>query len=198
MSNILSNKRINIFLALISLLLLITMVQNTYAKYVSSANANTNFTIATWAFSINRQDVLSSSNFSNTIKPIFVDNENIKPGVIAPTSEGYFDLLIDASGTDVSYTETITVANAANNKVTDLKITGYQVNGGDIVEFDEATNVISKDHLLSDTDKVNSYRIFIKWYDGEGENMDNQADTQASLKDTAKINVNVQFIQKAN
>ena len=148
--------------------------------------------------SINRQDVLSSSNFSNTIKPIFVDNENIKPGVIAPTSEGYFDLLIDASGTDVSYTETITVANAANNKVTDLKITGYQVNGGDIVEFDEATNVISKDHLLSDTDKVNSYRIFIKWYDGEGENMDNQADTQASLKDTAKINVNVQFIQKAN
>ena len=94
MSNILSNKRINIFLALISLLLLITMVQNTYAKYVSSANANTNFTIATWAFNINRQDVLSSSNFSNTIKPIFVDNENIKPGVIAPTSEGYFDLLI--------------------------------------------------------------------------------------------------------
>ena len=198
MSNILGNRRINLFIALISLLLLITMVQGTYAKYVSSANADTNFTIATWAFKINRQDVLSNSNFSSTITPVFVENDNIKQGVIAPTSEGYFDLLIDASGTDVSYTETITVANSANNKISDLKITGYQLNGGDIVEFTEATNVISTDHILSDNNKIASYRIFIQWYDGEGENMDNQADTQASMKDTAKVSVNVQFIQKAN
>ena len=198
MSNILNNKRINLFIALISLLLLITMVQNTYAKYVSSANAYTNFTIATWAFVINRQDVLSNSNFSNTITPVFINNDNIKQGVIAPTSEGYFDLAIDASGTDVSFTETITVANSANNKISDLKITGYQINGGDLVEFTEATNTITTDHLLSDHTRTTTYRIFIKWYDGEGENMDNQADTQASLNDTAKVNVNVQFIQKAN
>lgn len=198
MSNILNNRRINLAIALVSLLLLITMVQNTYAKYVSSAKADTNFTIATWAFVINRQDVLSNSNFSNTITPVFINNENIKEGVIAPTSEGYFDLLIDASGTDVSYTETITVANSANNKISDLKITGYQINGGETVEFTEATNTITSDHLLSDNDKTTSYRIFIKWYDGEGENMDNEADTKASLNDTAKVNVNVQFIQKAN
>ena len=198
MSNILDNKRLNIFIALVSLLLLITMVQNTYAKYVSSAKADTNFTIATWAFVVNRQDVLSNSNFSNTITPVFINNENIREGVIAPTSEGYFDLLIDSSGTDVSFTETITVANSANNKISDLKITGYQINDGDLIEFSEATNTIITDHLLSDNTKTTSYRIYIKWYDGEGEKMDNEADTKASLNDTAKVNVNIQFIQKAN
>ena len=198
MSNILGNRKINIFVALISLWLLLSMVQDTYAKYISSANANTTFTIATWAFNINQQDVLSNSNFSNTITPVFLTNNNIREGVIAPTSEGYFDLLIDASNTDVSFTETITVTNANNNPITDLRITGYSVNSGPINEFDTTTHSISTDHLLDDPDKVNSYRIYIQWYDGEDERMDNAADTNASMLDSATINVDVQFIQKAN
>ena len=198
MSNILKNKRINLFIALISLLLLITMIQETYAKYISSANANSNFAIATWAFNVNQQDVLSNSDFSNTITPVFLENENIKPGVIAPTSEGYFDLIIDASNTDVSFNETITLANAANNSVTDLMITGYTINDGELIEFDGVTNTISTDHLLGETNKITNYRVFIKWYDGENENMDNEADTEASLNTSAKINIDVQFIQKAN
>ena len=198
MSNILGNKRLNIIIALVSLLLLITMVQDTYAKYVSSAKANTNFTIATWAFNINQQDVLGNSNFSNTITPVFLENSNIKPGVIAPTSEGYFDILIDASSTDVSFTETITITNPTNSPVKDLLITGYKKNDEEVVEFTEATRTITTDHLLTDTNKVTSYRIFIKWYDGEDEIMDNEADTNASQRTNTNVDVDVQFIQKAN
>ena len=91
------NHRIKIFIALLSLLYLITLVQDTYAKYTSSANANTNITISHWNILVNNQDIKNNSNFTNTIKPVFEDNENIATGVIAPTSKGYFDIIIDGT-----------------------------------------------------------------------------------------------------
>ena len=75
------NHRIKIFIALLSLLYLITLVQDTYAKYTSSANANTNITISRWNILVNDQDIKNNSNFTNTIKPTFEENENIASGV---------------------------------------------------------------------------------------------------------------------
>ena len=102
MLNILKKRQFKLLLACISLLLLLDLIQDTYAKYISGAEATADFAIARWAFLVNSQDVLDESDFSNTIVPTFDTNANIATGVIAPTSTGYFDIEIDSSDVDVS------------------------------------------------------------------------------------------------
>ena len=198
MDKILKNRKFRLFLACISLLLLIDMIQDSYAKYISSAEANGNFTIARWAFMVNNQDVLNNSNFSNTIIPVFDSNPNIAANVIAPTSTGYFDVTIDSSNVGVSYDEEITLTPGTNNTVSDIIFTGYKLNNNEIVNFTNTTSpTLTTNHLLSETNKVNTYRFYIKWHDGENENMNNTADAEASKNGNASIKINLRYIQKA-
>ena len=130
MNKILKNRKFRLLLACISLLLLVNMIQDSYAKYVTSAEGETNFTIASWSFLVNQQDVISNSNFSNTIIPVINSNANIKAGTIAPTSTGYFEVTIDSSDVDVAFNEVITLSQGSDNTITDLLFTGYTLNGG--------------------------------------------------------------------
>ena len=196
--NILKNRKFRFLLACLSLFFLLNMIQDTYAKYISSAEANSNFSIAKWSFLINNQDVLSNNDFSNIIVPAFDENVHIKSGVISPTSTGYFDVTINSSNVDVSFDEEITLTNGDDNTVTDLIFTGYKLNDNEIVNLDSNSPTITTTHLLNEEKKVNTYRFFIKWLDGTGENMNNENDTNASLNGNASIKINVRFIQKAN
>ena len=58
-----TKKRIVFFIALLSLLYCVTIMQDTYAKYLSSATENAELTIARWSILINDQDVVNESNF---------------------------------------------------------------------------------------------------------------------------------------
>lgn len=191
------NHRIKIFIALLSLLYLITLVQDTYAKYTSSANANTNITISRWNILVNNQDIKNNSNFTNTIKPVFEDNENIATGVIAPTSKGYFDIIIDGTKTDVSFQYNINLALSNLNTVSDLKLTNYKVNDDDTLHQIE-NNVISNQILYDSDNKIIKYRIFVEWIDGETETMNNEADTEAAINGIAAYDIAINVIQIPN
>ncbi len=198
MDKLLKNRKFRLLLACISLLLLVDMIQDSYAKYISSAEASSNLTIARWAFMVNNQDVLNNSNFSTTIQPVIDSNPNIASGVIAPTSTGHFDVTIDSSNVGVAYDEEITLTTGDNNTVTDIIFTGYKLNNGEIVEFQNTTNPsFTINHLLTEQNKVNTYTFFIKWTEGTGETMNNAADTQATIDGNATVKINLRFIQKA-
>ncbi len=199
MQKFLKNRKFRLLLACLSLLLLINMIQESYAKYVSSAEANGSFTIARWAFMVNQQDVLNNSDFSATIVPTIDANQNIATGVIAPTSTGYFDVTIDSTNVGVTYDEQISLSGASNNTVTDLVITGYKLNNGNTIAFQNVTNPsFTINHPLSEQNRVNTYRFFIEWRDGNNESMNNSADAQAAKNGTAAVKVNLRFIQKAS
>ena len=191
------NRRVKIFIALLSLLYLITLVQDTYAKYTSSANANTNITISRWNILVNDQDIKNNSNFTNTIKPVFEDNENIATGVIAPTSKGYFDIIIDGTKTDVSFQYNINLALSSLNTVSDLKLTNYKVNDDDTLHQIE-NNVISNQILYDSDNKIIKYRIFVEWIDGETETMNNEADTEATINGIAAYDIAINITQIPN
>lgn len=197
MVKLFNNRKFRLLLALISLLVLVDLVQDTYAKYVSSADANGNFTIARWAFTVNNQDVIANNDFSNTIVPVFDENSNISSNVIAPTSTGHFDITINSTNVDVSFNEVITLSKSNNNTVSDLVFTGYSINNGDILEFEDDT-VITNTHLLGEQNTINTYRFYIEWKDGDNEEMDNSQDTEATVNGTAAVNVSINFIQNAN
>lgn len=197
MVKLFNNRKFRLLLAFISLLVLVDLVQDTYAKYVSSADANGNLTIARWAFTVNNQDVIANNDFSNTIVPVFDENSNISSNVIAPTSTGHFDITINSTNVDVSFNEVITLSKSNNNTVSDLVFTGYSINNGDIIEFEDET-VITNTHLLGEQNTINTYRFYIEWKDGDNEEMDNSDDTEATINGTAAVNVNINFIQNAN
>ena len=197
MASLLKNSKIRFFIALFSLFLLFDMIEGSYSKYVSSADAGGNITIAKWAFKVNNQDVLNNNNFSETIMPVFEGSSFIAPGVIAPGSEGYFDIEIDSTNTDVSYNLAINLGYASENTISDLKIVGYKLNGGAFNEFTGDT-VINNNYSYSSQQKQNTYRVYVKWIDGIGDAMDNYQDTEASKNGIAKIAITINFTQSVN
>ena len=189
-----SKQKIPFLLALVSLFIFLTLIQDSYAKYVSNADASTNLTIARWNIKINNQDIVNNNNFSDNIVPVFPGNDYIAQDIIAPTSEGYFDLIIDYSNVDVAFNKTISINPGQDNTIEDLKITGYSVDGEELIHFTDTT-IITNSVELNQTNKTQTYRIYIKWIDDENEIMTNEDDTNATINGMATINVNVSFIQ---
>ena len=196
--NIKYNQKFKLLLATISLLICISFIKETYAKYITEANANANITVAKWKILVNNQDIVNNNNITETISPKFTGNSNIKDDVIAPGATGYFDLIIDPTNTDVTFSYEITSSINENNSVKDLYITGYSINDNEEINFNDEEQKIIKDTIFYAEDRTNTkIRVYISWQDGENETMNNIADTSATMLEdnNAKVDVNIKFIQ---
>lgn len=192
-------KKWHLILAICALILCITQIQQTYAKYLDTKEGDTDFTIAKWKILVNQQDITEASTMSSLINPVYIENEHMKEGVIAPGREGYFDLVIDSSNTEVSFRYDISVTSSENSSVNDLVITGYSLNDSEIIPVSDQLNNLSNIIYYTDTNKENKIRIYFQWRDGTGENMNNEADTNASIQGVnAKLKVNITFTQITN
>lgn len=185
-------RKIAIFVALLSLFYSVTLIQTTYAKYVSSAEANSNINIARWSITVNNQDVIQNSNFTNSLSPVFNNNQYIKENVIAPTSEGYFDIIIDGTNADVSFKYTVTINPISNRTIKDLKIVKYTIDDIDYTYNDNIAGIIN----YNDENKTKSIRVFFIWNDDEEtQEMNNNEDTLATINGNANYRVNINLIQ---
>lgn len=192
-------KKWHLILAICALILCITQIQQTYAKYLDTKEGDTDFTIAKWKILVNQQDITEASTMSSLINPVYIENEHMKEGVIAPGREGYFDLVIDSSNTEVSFRYDISVTSSENSSVNDLIIIGYSLNDSEIIPVSDQLNNLSNVIYYTDTNKENKIRIYFKWRDGTGENMNNEADTNASIQGVnAKLKANITFTQITN
>lgn len=166
---------------------------DTYGKYLTDIDEQTEIKIARWKILVNGDDVRNNEATEKTITPVFTGNKNIKDNVIAPGAEGYFDLIIDGSNADVSFKYTINTTVNENSSVKDLIITGYSINEEDIIETNETT--LTETIPLNSENKVINIRVFIKWDDGENSIMTNEDDTLATITNDAKLDVSLTFTQ---
>lgn len=188
-------RKIIFFVALMSLFYCLTLMQDTYAKYISSADATAGLTIARWNILLNDQDILVSSNFSDTIVPTFEGTDNIKSNVIAPTAEGYFEIELDGTDTDVSFDYTISITKPNTNTVDDLIITGYEIDGTSYTYDDE--DDITGEILFDDLDKVKNFTFYVEWDDNEStQTMNNAQDTATTNGGEASFYITVNVVQK--
>lgn len=190
-------KKIFLTLAFISLLTSFCFIGESYAKYVSSVDNIATMSVARWRILVNNTDILDENSASQVITPTFIENDHISSDVIAPTSNGYFDLIIDATAADVSFNYQISLNVNETSAVKDLVIKGYSLNDAEMIEVTDPDYIISNDIYYSSENKVNTIRVYIEWDDSENSTMDNQADTNAANKE-AKIDVHLNFIQLAN
>jgi len=191
-----SFKNLKLVLAFLSLFVLISSVEETYAKYNTEAEGQANVNIARWQISINNQDIITDSYITNVITPTLINNTYVKDGVIAPLAVGYFDLILNYTNVDVAFEYGITTSIATSSSVTDLKVTGYSIDGGTVIPVASNLDNVGGIVLLSDTPRIKTYRIYITWDDFEAETMNNSADTTAAINQgNAILNVGINFTQ---
>ena len=189
-------RKILVFLTLISLCFLAFSIYYTYAKYTSDYEKETNIDLSKWRLKINNSDISNNSDFSQCLSPVFDQNPHIANNVIAPTSTGHFDIEIDPSEIDLSFTYTITIDNL-DSDVLDYKVTGYSIDNGSTTAYSGTpiTNTI----LAEDDHSSISYRFFVEWDDSQDNLTDNEEDTQLAVNQvTGKINIQISFEQVAD
>ena len=94
------------------------------------------------------QDIRNNSDITQTITPKFIENEHISSDIIAPLSEGYFDLIIDHTSADVSFEYEIATTVNETSSVQDIITTGYSINGGEITELTEENKIIKSEIIF--------------------------------------------------
>ena len=200
-----SNKKIYILLIGIIILLTSIIIGNTVAKYITSASSNADINIARWQVLVNNQDITSATTLNNVITPVFPGTNDIASGVIAPTAEGYFDIDIDATNTDVSLSYEVTIGPNEDSIVTDLVLSGYSIDEGEkqqVVEDENGDFKIQGQIRYNSQDKDITLRVYLKWNDDteDGATMTNSDDTSTTQEEqsVAKVNVNLKFTQIPN
>ena len=179
--------------AIIGLSVTVFLIHDSYAKYLTALNETTNIRVARWRILVNNNDIRSSSSATAVVTPTFYHSNHISDNVIAPTSEGYFDLVIDSSGADVSFQYTLDVSVNSTSAVQDLVVTGYQVGTGAVVN--QITSPLYQETVLYSSGVTSrTIRVFVKWDDSANASMNNAADTLAA-DGTAKLDVSLHFTQ---
>ena len=153
--------------------------------------------VARWNILVNNLSIKNNTDISNSIVPVFSGNENIEKDIIAPTAEGYFDLEFDFRDADVSFEYEITTSVDENSIVKDLMTTGYSVDDGEKIEFDEYNEPIKETIDLNSGIETRKIRIYILWNDDEQTQiMGNEEDTLATISNNpAILKVNISFKQ---
>lgn len=185
-----------ILLVVLSIILCLFFVQESLAKYITAADETANISIARWKILVNDEDIRDENAVNTVINPVFLGNDNIAENIIAPTSEGYFDLIIDAREADVSFKYKISMSVNKNSSVKDLVATKYVVNGGEPITMDINNQTIENTVLYGNNNSTINIRVYIVWNDGDGSLMDNSADTLATTSGNfAMMNVSLNFTQ---
>ena len=186
-------RKIVIFAALIAMFYCVSIIESTYAKYLTTAVGTANMTFARWNILVNSQDVINNSNFSSTIQPDFTGTTNIAAGVIAPTAQGSFDIELDMTEVDVSLDYTVSAALSSSNTVSDLKILSYTIDNVTTQYNGSFTNRL----LVSAVNRTVTITFNVEWIEDaqDGAVMNNAADTAAATNGVAAVDVSVNFVQ---
>ena len=189
--NLITKKKAFLLLACIWLIISLSVVQTTYAKYVTNLDANANIAISYSNILVNNQNIAENPDISATMTAVFPGNEFMKNDVIVPGAVGYFDLNIDSSNVTVPFTITVTTSvNENSSLTTDFVVSGYSINNGEIIELID-TNSFSYDISLDADSTI--IRIYTTWLD---DGLDSVEDTALGIAGgTAILDVTLNFEQ---
>lgn len=95
--------KFKILLFIMFLCISLRTITSTYSRYVAGANGKVDASFAKWQLLVNDYDITNNTSSVIEITPTIEENENVAKDKIAPSSIGYFDILVDPSNVDVSF-----------------------------------------------------------------------------------------------
>ena len=205
------NKKIRIILILLTLSVTLSFMSDTYSRYVVDTTSNIEFSIANWQILVNDTDITTGTTNKIEITPVIEESENIKSNTIAPSSKGYFDILINPSNVGVSFNYNIDL-KVLNENMPDILISKYAILPDTYKEGDKIeTSLINENKITGTLDFDNktenftfkpfTVRTYFEWYEGENEQMKDEDDTNiatdAQTNGTKlQIEASIKFEQK--
>lgn len=193
-----------IIVGIVMLLFTSYQIATTYAKYITEATATIEKTAGAWVIKINDNDISNSTSETtfDIDELIFPESEFVVEGKLAPASSGYFDVVIDPTGTSVAVRFDVTLDVSGLNAYDAINFTAaYRVVNGEEVS---ANMVRTGDHTYSGVISLDdvrqgiasTMRFYIGWEEEETEEGD-ESDTQlGNIKDvTTQLPVNVVISQ---
>ena len=90
---------------------LILIINESYALLQTISSGSAEVKTGSWTIKINEKNISNGITETFTLNNVIYDesNENIENGYIAPGKSGYFDIVLDPSGTDVAISYEINV-----------------------------------------------------------------------------------------
>lgn len=195
---------IKVLILIIAFFVLLSNVNESYARYLNSVSSNASADFKTWKVLVNDTDITSNYTTTMNFTPSIVTKSGVKNNKFAPGSSGYFDIFVDPTGINMPYfcSFQTTVTSEINN----FKVIGYSFLDSNSPTSSPDYSFEQQDHSYLESNTVKFYkrlppgghevfyiRIFFKWIDGYvGESTDS-SDTVTGKKafNEDEINYNI-------
>lgn len=184
-------------LCVIMLFITIIQIRNTFALYKTEVTGETQSLLGVWSIKINETDISSGATdikFNITEDYLhFTETSNVAEGYIAPGSEGYFEILIDAIENDVAVKYDIKISDVASIKIGEqtadleekiaLKVTGVEdvfEKDGEIDTTTEHINYLDVEHQtvsgvipisVIESGYKDRVKVYFKWINDDNNNV---------------------------
>lgn len=173
---------------------LILVVCNSYGLFENNATATEQNPVGGWTINLN--DILISESGQTTINIdefVYDSSTTINDGYIAPGRSGYFDLILDPSGTDVAIKYEITF-NLDELYEDNITYSVDMLSGESATQVDENTyaGIITLDDI--DDGETISLRVHVNWLNDETLN-DPDTELGIVLNNKISIPINIKLVQ---
>lgn len=177
-------KKLLRLLIIITFFGLLLIILNSFGLFETEGIGVVNQSTGKWIIKINDVDITNEQNLKFSINNfIYEKNDKVADNKIAPNGSGYFDLIIDPTGTDVSVRYDISFDFSIADNIPSLKIDVIN-NDSDIIKTSDNnyTGVIK----LSDIKKgkKSNLRVKIMWENIED---NNEFDSVIGTNENSKI-----------
>lgn len=147
---------IGLFLSIITL----AMITSTYALFETNGTADKNIEIGKWKIKLNNNDVsLTEAITLNDFQ--YTNSTHTENGYFAPGSSAIFDIVIDASETDVSVLYDLSIDDEAIQSYPNITFSITNLNTNETLDTNNYDGIIS----LNDQNRVITLRITLDWHD---------------------------------
>lgn len=172
---------------LLTIIMMTSIITKTFSLFQSEGIAIVGEDIGRWKITINDIDATGTTKTFEVNEFLYEESTVVENDKIAPGRNGYFDIILNPSGTDVSILYDI---DFDFSKITNKAITTSVevINGDHIIKTGENkyTGIIN----LADIQKgvMNTLRVKIKWENIDG---NDEIDSDIGIMKNAKITIPV-------
>ncbi len=194
-------KRTYTLLGIIMLIFTFYQIATSYAKYIAEATAVVEKQAGAWAIKVNNTDI-SNSNSETTFNVdnlIFPESAFVAENKLAPGANGYFEIVIDSTGSSVAVRYDVTLVVDNLNIIDSIRFTKacIVVDGEEVEEGIVKTGDNTYSGVISLEDVTNEVQTTLRFYIGWEELENGQgdiADTELGLIKDISTNIPVDVV----
>ena len=183
------NKKKITVIGIVLIAVFLFLITVTYSLFETRKEATVSSSIAKWNVKVNNTMITKSTNQNSTFSLGSINWQSgghVKSGKAAPGSVGTFEIEIDPTNTDVSFTYELTIDTSGLNNEEFIISNVREINGNEFIRTDKNTYVgIAR---LDDNQNNEKYNIAINitWNNNEENN-----ENDYNLGKNADIDINI-------